>query len=173
LFEADAAGDLVQDVFAILVEKLPEFTYDPQSSFRAWLKTVTLNRWREQARRRRTVPLPAGAKELADSAADAPTFLEEAEYADQLVRRAMKLIQKVEAALAKHAPGVETDMDMYGLEDPAVVAREEKDGQDPERVVNSQGRQLDHFLTLSDDEWDEGSFARWSPIEQDPPPDET
>ena len=37
--------------------------------------------------------------------------------------------EKVEAALAKHAVGVETDMGMYGLEDPAVVAREEKDGQ--------------------------------------------
>jgi RNA polymerase sigma-70 factor (ECF subfamily) len=91
--EADAAGDLVQDVFAILVEKLPQFTYNPQRSFRAWLKTVTLNRWREQARRRRTVRLPAGADELADSAADAPTFLEEAEYRDQLVRRVMALIE--------------------------------------------------------------------------------
>lgn len=37
--------------------------------------------------------------------------------------------EKVEAALAKHAPGVETDMGLYGLEDPAVVGREEKDGQ--------------------------------------------
>jgi len=37
--------------------------------------------------------------------------------------------EKVEAALAKHAPGVETDMGLYGLEDPAVVAREESDGQ--------------------------------------------
>ncbi len=90
---ADAAGELVQDVFAILVDKLPQFAYDPQRSFRAWLKTVTLNRWREQARRRRAVALPAGAENLADSATDGPSFLEAAEYREQLVRRAMRLIQ--------------------------------------------------------------------------------
>jgi RNA polymerase sigma-70 factor (ECF subfamily) len=36
LSEADAA-DLVQDVFVILLKKLPEFEYDPNQSFRAWL----------------------------------------------------------------------------------------------------------------------------------------
>src|SRR5437016_1663068 len=45
------AADLVQDVFAILVEKLPTFRYDPDKSFRAWLKTVLLNRWRERLRK--------------------------------------------------------------------------------------------------------------------------
>ena len=29
------AADLVQDVFTILVEKLPEFRYDPKKNFRA------------------------------------------------------------------------------------------------------------------------------------------
>src|SRR5215469_10776017 len=42
------AADLVQDVFTVLVQKLPEFRYDRQRSFRAWLKTVLLNKWREQ-----------------------------------------------------------------------------------------------------------------------------
>jgi hypothetical protein len=35
------AADLVQDVFAVLVQKLPDFTYDRKRSFRAWLRTVT------------------------------------------------------------------------------------------------------------------------------------
>src|SRR5438552_17277524 len=38
---ADAA-DLVQDVLTLLVQKLPEFKYDSQKSFRAWLRTVML-----------------------------------------------------------------------------------------------------------------------------------
>ena len=41
--QAEDAADLVQDVFAVLLQKLPTFTYDPQKSFRAWLRTVTFN----------------------------------------------------------------------------------------------------------------------------------
>ena len=40
LQSADAA-DLVQDVFEVLLRKLPEFQYDRQKSFRSWLRTVT------------------------------------------------------------------------------------------------------------------------------------
>ncbi|HEX5272045.1 MAG TPA: sigma-70 family RNA polymerase sigma factor [Gemmataceae bacterium] len=44
LDEADA-GDLVQDVFVILLKELPHFEHDPARSFRAWLKTVTQHAW--------------------------------------------------------------------------------------------------------------------------------
>ena len=37
---ADSA-DLTQEVFAALFQKLPEFTYDRQRSFRSWLRTLT------------------------------------------------------------------------------------------------------------------------------------
>jgi RNA polymerase sigma-70 factor, ECF subfamily len=47
LQEADAA-DLVQDVFIILWQKLPEFSYDSQKSLRAWPKTIFLNRFRRR-----------------------------------------------------------------------------------------------------------------------------
>src|SRR5262249_58188030 len=50
LKEEDAA-DLVQDVFTLLVKKMPEFQYAPGKSFRGWLRTVTLNKWRERQRR--------------------------------------------------------------------------------------------------------------------------
>jgi RNA polymerase sigma-70 factor (ECF subfamily) len=50
LREADIA-DLVQDIFTHLLQKLPEFDYDPQKSFRGWLRTVALNKWRERQRR--------------------------------------------------------------------------------------------------------------------------
>jgi hypothetical protein len=36
--------------------------------------------------------------------------------------------EKVEAALAKYAQGVDTDMGYVALDDPSVVAKEEKDG---------------------------------------------
>ena len=51
LSEHDSA-DLLQDIFTILVEKLPNFRYDPSQSFRAWLKTILLNRWRNRCRQR-------------------------------------------------------------------------------------------------------------------------
>src|SRR5262245_3957916 len=47
---ADAA-DLVQEVFTLLLVKMPEFVHKQDGSFRAWLKTVTLNKWRERCRR--------------------------------------------------------------------------------------------------------------------------
>jgi len=46
LREPDAA-DLVQDIFVLLVKKLPDFQYDRNKGFRAWLRTVALKgcRW--------------------------------------------------------------------------------------------------------------------------------
>jgi RNA polymerase sigma-70 factor (ECF subfamily) len=43
-------ADFVQDVFTVLVQKLPEFRYDPGKRFRGWLWTVTVNTWREPGR---------------------------------------------------------------------------------------------------------------------------
>lgn len=39
-------ADLLQEVFAILVVKLPEFNYEPGGSFRGWLRTILMNCWR-------------------------------------------------------------------------------------------------------------------------------
>jgi RNA polymerase sigma-70 factor (ECF subfamily) len=91
LNEHDAA-DLVQDLFAVLVEKLPQFDYDQQKSFRAWLKTILLNRWRNQQRRR--AARQPGDSALANLATleDPPEF-EEAEYRRHLVARALRLMQ--------------------------------------------------------------------------------
>jgi len=87
------ALDLVQDVLTVLVQKLPNFSYDPDKSFRGWLRTVTLNKLREQMRRR------PGAVNASDSFLDdlarnsgSDTF-EEKEYRRHLVRRALHLMQ--------------------------------------------------------------------------------
>lgn len=88
------AADLVQDIFAVLVEKLPEFEYDAGKSFRAWLRTILLNRWRNRQRRPAPAPLPP-ADCLPDAAAgpDGVGLVEEAEYREHVVRRALELMQ--------------------------------------------------------------------------------
>jgi RNA polymerase sigma-70 factor (ECF subfamily) len=90
LREADAA-DLVQDVFAVLVGKLPEFHYRPGGSFRAWLHTVLLNKWREH-KRRRTLPTQEGVavESLPDPHAN-PLDAEDARA--EMVRGALHLLR--------------------------------------------------------------------------------
>jgi len=92
LQEQDAA-DLVQDVLTTLVQKLPEFAYDRNKSFRAWLRTVTLNRWRNLQRRRTVPPLGDAADEVAQPAGADMDALADAEYREYLVGRALRLMQ--------------------------------------------------------------------------------
>jgi RNA polymerase sigma-70 factor (ECF subfamily) len=87
------AADLIQDIFTVLVEKLPAFRYDADRSFRAWLKTILHNRWRNRLRRR------AGLREQGDdgleavAGADDLREFEVAEYRRYLVRRALDLMR--------------------------------------------------------------------------------
>jgi RNA polymerase sigma-70 factor (ECF subfamily) len=91
LTEADAA-DLVQEVLTLLVQKLPDFAYDPQQRFRGWLWTVTLNQLRA-ARRRKSLPVE-GAERLDDlPAEDAIARFDDAEYARYLIGRALQLLR--------------------------------------------------------------------------------
>lgn len=93
LSSADAA-DLVQDVFVSLVQRLPQFTHDPGKNFRAWLRTVAENRWRDAMRKRAVAPTNAGDAALADAAApDGTDALWEAEYRSQLFGRAVQIMR--------------------------------------------------------------------------------
>jgi RNA polymerase sigma-70 factor (ECF subfamily) len=83
------ASDLVQDVFAILVQRLPEFEHNRTDSFRSWLKTVVLNRWRDSARRRRLPYAQVGNLDLLP----ANELFEERPYREVLLCRAIHLIQ--------------------------------------------------------------------------------
>ena len=95
LSDTDAA-DLTQTVFMTLYEKLPEFRYDPSRSFRAWLKTVMMNAWRNQVRHRKSQssisPEAIDPDLIPDT--DPRLQLDEAEYRAQLVRRALTLMQE-------------------------------------------------------------------------------
>lgn len=93
--QAEDAADLVQDVLSTLLEKLPGFTYDRNKSFRSWLRTVTLNQWRDRLRWLRSRPLPADEGGLAALATpDGIVELEESEYRAQLVAVALRLMQR-------------------------------------------------------------------------------
>ncbi len=93
LTEHDVA-DLVQEVFTILVAQMPQFAYKPEGSFRAWLKTVLLNAWRKQLARRAMQRTASDAElnTLADT--DPRLELEEAEYRQYLIARALALMQQ-------------------------------------------------------------------------------
>ncbi len=90
--ESDAA-DLVQDVFAVLVQKLPGFTYDEGKSFRGWLRTIVYNKWRDFQRRRAADPAGGVAALPGDLAAPESDTFWEREYRQHLVGRALDLMQ--------------------------------------------------------------------------------
>lgn len=91
LQESDAAA-LVQEVFVTLVRVLPTFAYDRDRGFRRWLRTVTLNAWRNGRR--------AGGR-LATTAADpdaiaGPSDLDElweSEYRKHLAALALTVMR--------------------------------------------------------------------------------
>jgi RNA polymerase sigma-70 factor (ECF subfamily) len=87
------ASDLVQDVFVVLLKELPRFEHDPGRSFRAWLKTVVLNRWRNQIKRQARAPARPGDVFLADVPAPDESLFEEREYRRQLLLRALELLR--------------------------------------------------------------------------------
>jgi RNA polymerase sigma-70 factor (ECF subfamily) len=93
LQEEDAA-DLVQEVFVTLLHVLPTFTYDRDQSFRRWLRTVTLNKWRNLRKRRERKPVPVPGGELDAMADTAHTDSAwEAEYQQHLARQALTIMR--------------------------------------------------------------------------------
>jgi RNA polymerase sigma-70 factor (ECF subfamily) len=83
----------VQDVLMLLMEKVGGFEHRGAGSFRAWLRTVAVNKCRERLRRQRKGP--AGAAPALDkiaAAADNDPFWE-AEYRQHLVARALAVMQ--------------------------------------------------------------------------------
>ena len=88
------AADLVQDVLLTLIQKLPEFQYDPTRRFRGWLRTITVNR-AEDFRRRMAQRPQSGVSGISQTVPfndDSDLFVE-AEYRIALVHRAMDLIR--------------------------------------------------------------------------------
>ena len=92
LKEADAA-DLVQDVFLVLSQRLAGFDYDRQKSFRGWLRTILMNKWRDR-QRRAVLPLAGGNISLEQLASpESGDVVSETEYREFLVSRALEVMQ--------------------------------------------------------------------------------
>jgi len=88
------AADLVQEVFVVLVQTLPRFEYNPGQSFRAWLRTILVNKWRDRLRQQLAAPqqvAPAVLPETAET--DHVEHLSEQEYRQHLVSHALRLMQ--------------------------------------------------------------------------------
>lgn len=87
-----SAEDLLQELFVVLIRKLPEFQYDPSRSFRAWLWTVfrhTVLAW--QKRQPQAGPSLNELEELASP--DAIAEATETEYRGYLLSRIMQIVR--------------------------------------------------------------------------------
>lgn len=87
--ENDAA-DLVQEIFLVLVAKLPTFEYRRDGNFRGWLYTLTINKVREVQRRKR-LPTVNGVVDLPER--DAQPQLEEADYRRHIVKQMLHILE--------------------------------------------------------------------------------
>jgi RNA polymerase sigma-70 factor, ECF subfamily len=88
------AADLVQDVFVTLLQVLPTFAYDRHKSFRHWLRTLTLNRWRNGRKRWANQVLRGQGGNLdLRAGADALESFWEAEYRQHLAGRPLAVMR--------------------------------------------------------------------------------
>lgn len=87
------ASDVVQDVMLLLIKKMPDFKYDAQRSFRAWLRTVVRNRLNEVARQR-SLPLQFATDKLDLENSAAVESIEETEYHWHVMSRALEIMQQ-------------------------------------------------------------------------------
>jgi len=83
------AADLVQDVLVVLVRKMPEFQYQPNRTFRGWMRTVLINKWRDRPHRGPAAPLDSAIQPVAIPEDD---DLEEREYRLYVLGRALRMM---------------------------------------------------------------------------------
>jgi RNA polymerase sigma-70 factor (ECF subfamily) len=89
--EADSA-DLVQEVFTLVYQKLTTFAHQRPGSFRAWMRTALVNRWRDLCRRRSARPGLVDEQRL-DALPALAGAAQENEDFEQLVALALELIR--------------------------------------------------------------------------------
>lgn len=91
--QSSDAADLVQDVFLTLVREMPNFRYDPSRSFHQWLKSVTMNRWRDWMRRPVQHPIGHDGDQIESSEPDGVDTFIEREFGAEFARRALELMR--------------------------------------------------------------------------------
>jgi RNA polymerase sigma-70 factor (ECF subfamily) len=88
----DEAADVAQEVMLALMVRMPSFQYEPESSFRAWLRTVTLNKTRDYLRRNKTRRQHESLKVL-ETPPSADSIFTDAEFHQAIARRALELMK--------------------------------------------------------------------------------
>jgi RNA polymerase sigma-70 factor (ECF subfamily) len=92
LQEADVA-DLTQDVLCVIARTIPKFDYQKDRSFRGWLRTVTVNKWRERERRAKLPTEPGASSFDLVGPEDPVDDFWENEYRERIVARALELMR--------------------------------------------------------------------------------
>ncbi len=87
-------SDVSQDVFMVLLGKMSTFQYDPQKSFRGWLRTITLNKCRDLLRVRQSSNAKMALECIDRAADDDSELLTELEYRNHLANAALKLMRE-------------------------------------------------------------------------------
>jgi RNA polymerase sigma-70 factor (ECF subfamily) len=88
------AADLVQDVFVALMQTLPTFQYDRDGGkFRSWLRTLTINKLRDRKRRDVRLGKALASLPVESELPDIAETFWQAEYQQELTRRALQLMQ--------------------------------------------------------------------------------
>jgi RNA polymerase sigma-70 factor (ECF subfamily) len=91
--ERQSAEDLAQEVIFVIVRKAEFIRQNRPDSFRAWLRTVTLNKCRDWFRQRKQTTHAVPIDEI-DRALDDPNHLfSEREYQSMLAQTAMQLMK--------------------------------------------------------------------------------
>lgn len=91
--ESHRVNDLVQEVFVVLLGRVSLIADDPPKSFRAWLRTVTLNKCRDYFRRQKRAVEPQLMDQLEVAEADPAALLTEQEYRTHVAQAALRLMR--------------------------------------------------------------------------------
>lgn len=87
-------SEVVQEVFIVLLGKMPTFQYDHQQSFRGWMRTITLNKCRDLLRTHRRLTEPLLMERIECASREDSDFLTQSEYSQSLAARALTLMKQ-------------------------------------------------------------------------------
>ncbi len=91
--ESNHVHDLVQEVFMVLLGRVSWVAENPPNQFRAWLRTVTVNKCRDHFRRKGRSSEPQFSDQLEIAIQDPAAVLTEREYQIFVAQSAMQLMR--------------------------------------------------------------------------------